>query len=399
MVTLASHRQVAAVLACGAIAASVESASVAVGAAPRAQEVAASKATLSSVTAVSVAPHSTTAYAFGTLNTRTGTSTYALRRHGARWTRVPVKVPAHGVIHGIAAASPRSAWLVGDGFARGTVRMLVEHSTGGGFKPVKAGLGRGELVAVSASAPTNVWAVGEGLATSTPLIVHSNGKKWKILRDPKQSGFDFNVSTSGPGNVWFLGSEPHGLVAVRWNGHKFRTRRIHVPIGATATNIATSGAHNTWVSGSIEVGPTAEHRRVFTEHWNGHRWRVVKTPAIGYNTSGNSLSAVGSRAYIAGTSSPKSGMTSTAFVMRFSSGKWRISQCAAPGGASLLAGISVSSKGGAAVGSWSLNALSGAEPKPLLENLTGLSWEQAAAPKLRVGATRVMLGPSRPGDR
>jgi hypothetical protein len=402
MLTKTSHRLAVMSVALGAVVPCVAVGSAAVGAAPRHPAAPArSKITSSSLTAVSVAPHSTTAFAYGTQSTVRSSSTYALRRRGTHWSKVGVKVPKNGTIYGVATGSPRSAWLVGDVLKGTTVGVLVEHSHGGAFKPVSTGLGRGQLLAAAASSPTNVWAVGDGLLTQTPLIVHSTGKKWKPLRDTKQVGYNYSaVSTSGPKNVWLLGDSTTGVVAAVWNGHKLRTMSIPVPSGASVNHIATTSAHNTWVSGSTVVGTKVQHERVFTEHWNGHKWTVVKTPAIGYGTLQSSLSAAGSHAYIAGYSYPKAGLTDSVLIMRFNAGRWRVAAAASPGRMSTLGSISVSTKGGAAVGAWSLRGVCGvAHPtpfKPLVENLSGSSWHQAAAPNFRVGATRVVLSPSRP---
>jgi hypothetical protein len=399
MLTKASHRLVLASAALGVLVPCVVSGSAAVGAAPRHPAApAGSTITSSMLTAVSVAPHSTTAFAYGTQSTSTSSSTYALRRRGTHWSKVPVKVPKNGTIYGLATASPRSAWLIGSVFSGASVHVLVEHSTGGGFKPAKTGLKQGQLLAASASSPSNVWAVGDGLSSQTPLIVHSNGKRWKVLRDTKQTGYNYSeVSTSGPKNVWLLGSSATTVVAARWNGHALRTRTVPVPGGASVSRIATTSPNSTWVSGTVPVGT---HTRVFTEHWNGHKWKVVRTPAIGAGTVSNSLSATGPRAYVAGYVLAKSGLTTSAFVMRYSGAKWRLVPTASPGHQSSLSSISTSTKGGAAVGSWSLRGTCVAHPTPfeaLALNLSGSSWHQAAAPRFRVGAMRVLSSPSRPG--
>jgi len=294
----------------------------------------------------------------------------------------------------VAAGSPHSAWIVGDTSAS-TAHVLIEHSSGGGFKPQTTKLGQGQLLAVSASSASNAWAIGDGLASSTPLIAHWNGKKWAAMSDTKQVDTDLtDVSTSSPNNVWMLGGGTGGVIADVWNGHKLRVIPIPIPSGAAVNKIATTSAKNTWVAGSITTGTTVQHTQSFTEHWNGKKWSVVKAPLISYSDQVASLSASGSHAYIAGSDYPKSGLRQDAFVLRYSGGKWKAEHAATPGHFSSFSSISVSSAGGAAVGFWSVNGQCGvAHPTPnvsLAENLSGSSWHQVSAPQVRFGVATLL---------
>jgi hypothetical protein len=351
------------------------------------------------LSSVSVAPHSATAFAFGSQSSTAASSSYALRRTGSHWSKEAVKVPGGTVqLFQVAAGSPHSAWIVGNTFGT-TDKVLIEHSAGGGFKPLKTKLGQGQLLAVSASSPSNTWAVGDGLASATPLIAHWNGKKWAAIPDTKQVDTNLSVvSTSSPSNVWMLGSGPSGVIADVWNGHKLSVKSISVPTGAAVDLIATTSAKNTWLAGSITTGTTVQHTRPFTEHWNGKKWSVIKGPQLGNSAQTTGLSASGSHAYLAGTDFSKSGLTQTAFVLRYTGGKWKLEKTASPGHIATLSAISVSSVSGAAVGSWSVNGECGVKHPtpflPLVESLHGSSWRKESAPLIRTDIASILLAAS-----
>jgi hypothetical protein len=359
------------------------------------------KITTASLSKVSVAPHSTTAWAFGSQSTaKFVTSYYALRRSGGHLSKEPVKAPASSQFFSLAAGSPKSVWLVGD-FVKGTTpETLIEHSTGGGFKRLKTKLGVGQLVSICASSPSNAWAVGDGRTAPGPYIVHWNGKAWKVVRETKQVGVSFNsVSASSPRNVWMLGNGPAGSVAGVWNGHRLSVKPIPVPTGSSLTAIATTSAKSTWVVGTSSVGTTTVHQDTFTEHWNGRKWKVVKAPSPAYYSSPTAVAAAGSRVYLTGTATPKSGLKYGPYILRFAGGKWKKVPSASPGRQSQLTSISVSSKGGTAVGNWSVRGQCVTHPSPVLplvENLAGSSWHQASAPKFRSGGARLRMDSSAP---
>lgn len=393
MLTSLARRAALVSIASGLVVAAVASGSAASGATRHPAAHSNAKITTASLSAVSVAPHSTTAFALGMQSTNAGSTPYALRRSGSHWSKVTVKLPSpvtSDQLFDVAAGSPHSAWIVGDVFGGTSDTTLIEHSTGGGFKPEKTSIGQGQFLSVSASSASNAWAVGDGLPTSTPLIAHWNGHKWAVLKDTKQTGFnDSEVSTSSAKNVWILGTDVKGVVVTFWNGHKFKVMQLTLPAGASVNRIATTSSKNTWVAGSISVGTTTLHPQPFTEHWNGKKWSRVKVASPGYYAQTSALSASGSHAYLAGTSSAKTGTVSSAFVLVYSGGKWRNGHAASPGHSSQLNAISVSSAGGAAVGQWSRNGECGvAHPTPfvpLAENLGGSSWHKVSAPLVRYG--------------
>jgi hypothetical protein len=351
--------------------------------------------------AVSVAPNSTAAWAFGGQSTTKRTTEYALRRVGSSWKKEPLKVPAGTVqLFSIAAGSAKSAWIVGNSYKNSTtVETLIEHSTGGGFKPYKTGLGVGQLLAASASSASNVWAIGDGRTNPGPYIVHWNGHAWKALNEAKLVGYSFSlVSASSPTNVWFLGNGPSGEVTGVWNGHTLVTTPFVPPAGDSFVSMATTSAHSTWLAGNVTE--TSGALRVIVDHWNGKKWTIVKVPQPAFHSNATAVAAAGSKVYVLGTASSKSYASEAVYVLRYSGGHWAKARTASPGKITELGSISASTKYAAAVGYWSVRGQCGVKHPtpnlPLVDSLSGSSFKQVTVPKMRAATARLRSVPAVP---
>jgi hypothetical protein len=377
-------------LASGLAVSAVALGSAPAGAAPQHPSAPARAAiTTANLMSVAVAPRSTSAWAMGSEGTQSVGDYYALRRTGGHWSKVAMSGTSTAKVQlfAVAAGSPHSAWIVGNIITVGQPQTLIEHSTGGGFKPMTTSLGQGQLLSVSASSPSNVWATGDGRTTPGPYIVHWNGKSWKGLPTPKLAGYSFRwVSASGPRNVWFIGSGPTGHPAAAvWNGHKLRVMTVHVPVSTSLGYIATTGAKNTWVVGSRLVDTNTSPRdHIFTEHWNGTSWKAVTAPTPVFTAESLGVAAAGSRVYLTGTGGAQDRSTLKSFIERFAGGKWKIVRSVNHGALTEVNAISVSTKGGAAVGYSNLRGSSAVHPtqnQAFVENLSGISWRLGSAPK------------------
>jgi hypothetical protein len=346
-----------------------------------------------SLVAVSVVPGSSTAWALGTRSTsRAPEPFYALRGSGHKWTQVAIKGPKGFALQNgsqtIAAGSAKSVWLVGSVERGSTQEPLIEHSTGGAFKALPAKIGAGSLVAVDASSASNAYAVGSS-TDGTPLIAHWNGKTWTVVSTTGQaSGTSYDaVSTSGPNNAWFLGAFGTTTEIASWNGHHFTLTGLPLPAGASLESIASGSPKDTWVVGYRAVKKGAMTRtESFTEHFNGVKWVKLAAPSPYFDSYPASVSVAGSRVYLAGQGTRKSGQIPAALVMRYVGGHWHAQHVAKSGKSSLFTSISVSSKGAVAAGSWFAGTINGSGATPsngLSERLRGRSWHKVAMPKLR----------------
>jgi hypothetical protein len=346
--------------------------------------------TFASLSQVSVAPHSTTAFALGSQSTGSTSSNLVLRRTGSHWSKLKVKGATGASLVSIAAGSPKSAWIVGSVF-NGGEQGLILHSKGGTFTKMKTHAAGGALQAVAASSAKYAWAVGSGVGGG--FVIHWNGHKWAPAKLPKSASTDsFNAVSVAGKAVWLLGQGTTGPVVAHGTGHRFTVKPVHVPTGGSVSSIAAASAKSAWLAGNLSV----KHGSSFVTHTlvlhgNGKKWAKIKTPSP-FPTDGLvSITAVGKRAYAVGSggkiSSPK-GLDTHALAIAITGKHAKNQHVSAAGKTSGFAHVSASSKAAVAVGAsyngflcgpHSLNVVS----SPLAAALHGRSWRHQSTPKLR----------------
>ena len=362
--------------------------------APRPAKVAVSE----QLTQTSVAPHSRVAYALGTKYKSPTSTTFVDKRSGSHWKKLAVKLPKGDPnVSSLAAGSPSSAWLVGGNYSNGKFRTLVEHSTGGAFKPVKTSLGSASLQDVAASSKSNVWVAGT-TSTSTPLIAHGNGHKWTKLKVPAKLlplsiGGPLSLSTLSPKDTWLLAATSTTPVLLHWNGHSLSSTTIKkIPSGGVIRTISATSAKSVWMVGTFTKQVGSSYRiQSFAEHLSGNSFKTYKLSSGRQVTYAVQIAAVGSRAYVAGEgglASGTHGVDQHAFAETFRGGKWHRNKVAQRGKTSEFSSVSASSKVVVAVGaSYNGNLC---DPKhlnvvasPYAASLTSTSSHGEITPKLR----------------
>ncbi len=138
---------------------------------------------------------------------------------------------------------------------------------------------RSSFNAISCPSSGNCVAVGTLAATGS-------GTQWSPLPTPP-AGMTA-ISCAAPGNCQAVGAVPgRHLVAARWQGRGWRRERVPLlrPRPQTATLSGVSCVSTTFCvavgDGSSGAGalPSPKYRdRTLAEIWNGHRWRVSRTP-------------------------------------------------------------------------------------------------------------------------
>jgi hypothetical protein len=345
--------------------------------------------TYSSLSAVSIAPHSTTAFAFGSSGSTTS-SFYALRRSGGHWSKLKVKGgTSTDSLVGIAAASPKSAWIAG--IDETTESGLILRSKGGAFKPMKTHFSGDSLSAIAASSPKHVWAVGT--SASGPVVVGWNGHKWKNGKLPASAATDSFVAVSVAGKaVYLLGNGSTGPVVARSTGHKFTVKTVHLPTGGTVSSIAASSAKSAWLAGGISAmhgGTPVTHTLVL--HGNGKKWTRVKTASPYPTDSLQRIAAAGKHAYAVGAGGKTTftkGIDQHALVIAITGKHGKGEHVSSPGKTSGLTSVSASSKGAVAVGASYNGYLCGSDSanvvsSALAVSLHGSTWGSESTPHLR----------------
>ncbi|HEX3823361.1 MAG TPA: hypothetical protein VHV79_02720 [Mycobacteriales bacterium] len=326
------------------------------------------------LTAVSVAPGTSKAWAVGNASdgedTLTGT---ILRDTGTGWATVGYPAPAgQAVFSDVTTGSPKASWVIGNvqNDRKGTDKPIVLHSTGGRFTGQSLpGPANAILISASASSPTNAWIVANTAGRRpTPRAYRLTAGKWRAMPLPPlaRTRRVVSVSTSGSHNTWVLAPGHNGgrSVMLHWNGQRWAKSRLPDPPARDfELAIATSGPHNAWVVGFTAGRPAVP----LSWHWNGRRWTRTNTP----NQAGIMLFDVatyGHNAVAVGFSD------SGAAVMRYASGKWRIDTADQHGDGPALASVAASSRFQIAVG----ENFNGTKLEPLIEIRDGSHWRRAA---------------------
>ncbi len=124
-------------------------------------------------------------------------------------------------ISGVAATSPRNAWVVGYDEVAGSdytdTRTVIEHWNGAAWKVQKGpnqntNIGLNQLSGVAATSSRNAWAVGTPINGSE--IQHWNGSAWKIQPSPNPGSGLFGVAATSSTNIWAVGTYFNGTANV-----------------------------------------------------------------------------------------------------------------------------------------------------------------------------------------
>jgi hypothetical protein len=209
--------------------------------------------------------------------------------NGRRWQKValPRLGRRGGDLSGVAALSPHDVWAVGTRPCCGPVvnqfGVLIEHWNGRRWRVVPGPNGRDEamLDAVVGLGRRNVYAVGNVLhgggqsPSSSALIEHWNGRRWRTQRHPRANpGYELlTVATDRAHHLWTAGdwkgpgrSFCGGPVLRRGHGHWMWAVAPN-PNASVVMSVATISPHDVWAVTSTHCGSG-----VALEHWNGRRW-------------------------------------------------------------------------------------------------------------------------------
>jgi hypothetical protein len=214
--------------------------------------------------------------------------------NGRAWRITPSPNLGVGELYGVAVTSPDNAWAVGSD-VNGTV---IEHWNGRDWRlQASPYTGISQLLGVTATSPRNAWAVGYGHAGSKTLVEHWNGRVWKVQPSPSppiprgQAGAGLAhgvqlaaVAATSASNAWAVGytasaidnsgDEVADSVIEHWDGHAWRLQRSPTAGAANVlAGIAAKSATAAWAVGQpFGLGQAA------IEHWNGHVWRARRGP-------------------------------------------------------------------------------------------------------------------------
>jgi hypothetical protein len=201
-------------------------------------------------------------------------------------------------LNGVEAISPTDVWAVGWSRQGGVYSTLAEHWDGVKWSKVAVpspSATNSNLFGVSAVSSTDIWAVGyeEEAGVHKTLTLHYNGGSWSVVASPDVGVIDNqlqSVSVVSTGNVMAVGYQENGgffaTLALRWNGANWAVVPTTNP-GISENNlqdVSMASATEGYAVGESDNGHT------LMEYWNGATWSTMATPNPG--TDYNSLGGV-----------------------------------------------------------------------------------------------------------
>jgi hypothetical protein len=395
--TLTAHATVAlAVIAAGSALVLAGSGRAAVAATDRHQAANPAPTTNSLLDGVAMAPNSSDAWVL--VNTVV-TAPYASRftvahRHNNHWRTLAVKGKPNAAVdlRGIAAASAKQVWAVGETISAASVDTpLLERSTGGSFKPVLVkGLASGaHLSAVAASSPTNAWVMGGSDDGSASFTLHWNGKKWaKSSLVVNGDVFTaYGLSISSPRSAWAVGDAGSTNVIIHWNGKKWSVNDT-VPDGDLLNDIASSGAR-AWAVGTAE-GTSGQIPLALRLTSSGWKPLVLEHAPAAYFAA---VTAVGNTAYAVGRTTPVSPTAvQTPVYAKLHGATGEYGKIKGKGKRSTALDVAASTKAILAVGSYTPGLSCQTPTHPLAEALVRGTWKLSVIPPKVAPASKTGMG-------
>lgn len=240
---------------------------------------------------------------------------------GTAWKVVPSPNPPHGPaqLGGVAVLSPANAWAVGWYKGPHALETLILHWNGTKWKrvpspnPSDPGIRPYDpLNAVAAVSAQNVWAVGTYLhrkgrrRSYVTLVLHWNGKHWKRSPSANPGGVGYEneldaVAADPAGHLWATGGYRNGSGSERPLVERRRTRGWRdvpaqaAPVAAPQLeleSLAPLAPNNVWAAGTYLDDARDFLPVALIEHWDGHAWTIVPTPAEGAPTGFDALHGV-----------------------------------------------------------------------------------------------------------
>jgi len=229
--------------------------------------------------------------------------TLAERWNGTAWSLTATKNPSSDEwLNGVAAVAPSNVWAVGfqNNSTWAANLTLIEHFSGNAWSTVTSpnpSSGFNELWGAYAASATDVWAVGDASTAGgeRTLIEHWNGTSWTVIPSLDASSYDnlHRVFGSSSTDVWAVGTAYNASTSAaaplveHWNGVKWSI----VPSPALGDSYLRGGwatsPSDAWIVGEWDgPAPTyTPHQLVY--HWNGSGWTSVARPAgPGYQLDG-----------------------------------------------------------------------------------------------------------------
>lgn len=218
------------------------------------------------------------------------------RWNGISWTRVTSPNPGVAdYLNGISAVSATDVWAVGYEWpSQSTTIPLLMHYDGKGWSTLgQPQFPLGQLTSVFALAQNDVWAVGffGPLAATQGIALHWNGKSWRQVAFPTESGGGIvlrSVSGANTKDLWavgdyayydFNGNLTRSARSYHWNGSNWKAVTVALGGYSYLYNVMARATDDVWAVGAGDLG-NFKYAYV-TFHWDGSQWSNVPNPNEG----------------------------------------------------------------------------------------------------------------------
>jgi len=211
----------------------------------------------------------------------------AERWNGSAWQMLPgtaglVKTGVDNAV--VEADSAADAWVFAG--TNGSVNDFTDalHWNHGRWTTTRF-VNWSSVTSAAVFSPSNAWAFGVVILPKFRLLAERyNGKAWRNVTMPVVPE---GTSALGPRDIWAVGpvtpaSAKSADAIANWNGTSWRSVRFpRLRLGAGVSivnpNVVALGRNNVWVASSLGKGMGIFPGALLL-HWNGSRWRHVRTP-------------------------------------------------------------------------------------------------------------------------
>lgn len=194
------------------------------------------------------------------------------------------------VLRGVDAVSTTDAWAVGDQYVDvNFTATLVRHWDGQSWADVASpspGDTDTTLTDVAARTRRDVWAVGSRDQQTSTVVEHWDGDVWSVIPSPSpgQESELQAVTTVAADDIWAVGhvyparDGSIGTLVEHWDGSRWRmVRSPSLGERSRLYGVSASGPDDVWAVGSTEATIGASPG-ILVEHWDGSSWQIVDAP-------------------------------------------------------------------------------------------------------------------------
>jgi hypothetical protein len=205
------------------------------------------------------------------------------------WEIVPSPDPGMSFLDltGVVALTPSDVWAVGfNDVQGGDWKTLAMHWNGSTWMLVNSPSPDptlNTLKGVSAGSGGDVWAVGNTFSAGTLALRFRSGS-WTVVKSSNLGTGDNvlnGISGSSGSDIWAVGHAQSRSLTVHYDGTRWKVvRSPNLEFGVRLEDVVAIAPGDAWAVGWTGSGSDLNNISV-AMHWNGRTWSIVPTPQPG----------------------------------------------------------------------------------------------------------------------